>query len=263
MTQIESQAKISSLSNPFLLESIFEIRWELQGDQQSGRFRDPAYPMMYGRMYEHLKNDFPLIEDLPSVQAHPEVTPYTVRHRLRKERNSMPLVQIGPGILTINDGKDYSWNEFKALAIRLMELVDSLYPKSTMGLNFVKAELRYITGIPFTQEDPLAFLSDKLRIKVAVPHDLLLQPAVANNVGINLAYPLSQPVGNLILSANLGQVDSKPAYIMQSVIQSGGEVVPQNGKELDRWLARANVAADQSVQSLTKGLFLHQLTGAL
>ncbi len=263
MSQTETQTKISSLSNPFLLEAIFEIRWELQGDQQSGRFRDPAYPMMYGRIYEHLKNEFPLIEDLPSVQAHPEATPYTVRHRLRKERNSLPLVQIGPGILTINDAKGYSWADFKHLAMRLVDLVDSLYPKSVMGLNFIKAELRYITGIPVTQDNPLAFLSEKLRINISVPQDLLLQPAHANNVALNLSYPLAQPVGNLMISANLGQVDSKPAYILQSVIQSGGETTPQLGSELDQWLKKANQAADQSIQSVSKGLFNHQLSGAL
>jgi uncharacterized protein (TIGR04255 family) len=263
MAQTESKMKISPLSNPFLLESIFEVRWELLEDSQSGRFCDPAYPMMYGRIYEHVKNDFPLIEDLPSVQAHPDTTPYMVRHRLRKESNSMPLIQIGPGILTVNDAKGYSWFEFKSLAIRLVELIDSLYPTGTMKLNFVKAELRYITGIPFTQEDPLSFLSEKLRIRVSVPQDLLLQPAMPNNVGLNLAYPLEQPVSNLLFSANLGHVDSKPAYILQSVIQSLGEVVPKNCEEFDRWLGQANISADQSIQSLSKGLFMHQLTGAL
>jgi len=255
MTQIATQTKISPLFNPLLLEAIFEIRWELEGDQQTGRFKDPAYPMMYGRIYEHLKNEFPLIEDLPSVQAHPEAAPYTVRHRLRKERTSLPLVQIGPGILTINDAKGYSWPEFKSLALRLVELVTALYPKEGRDVNFVKSELRYINGIPFSQENPLAFLSEKLRIKIDVPQDVLLTPAIPNNVALSLSYPLAQPLANLLISANLGQMDSKSAYILQSVVQSGGETVPQDGKEFDLWLTKAHEVADQSFKSLSKGLF--------
>ncbi len=58
------------LLHPPLIEAIFELRWEIENDQQNGRMRDPSYPMMYGSLYERLKKDFPVIEDLPSVQAH-------------------------------------------------------------------------------------------------------------------------------------------------------------------------------------------------
>src|SRR5579872_3233151 len=91
------------LLNPPMVEVVFEVRWDLLQDQQTGRMRDPSYPMMYGSMYERLKKEFPFIEDLPSTQAHPEATPFTPRHRIRKERTGYPLMQVGPGIVTIND----------------------------------------------------------------------------------------------------------------------------------------------------------------
>ena len=55
------QTEIPVLASPPLVEAIFELRWELQSDPQSRRARDVAYPMMYGRMYERLKKDFPVI----------------------------------------------------------------------------------------------------------------------------------------------------------------------------------------------------------
>ena len=262
MTFTAIQEKISPLFNPFLLETIFEIRWELQSDQQSGRFRDLAYPMMYGRIYEHLKDDFPLIEDLPSVQVHPEASPYTVRHRLRKSRDSLPLVQIGPGIITINDVKGTSWPQFKALVLRLLDLVDSLYPKTDRALNFVKAELRTINGFPFHQENPLSFLAEKLHLKIEAPKDVLKSSAAPVNVGLNLAYPLEQPSGHLLLSANLGQIESSQAYILQSVVQSVGEVVPTSSSAFESWLTKAHEVSDHSIQSLCKGLFIQQIKGA-
>lgn len=260
MVQTAIQTKISPLFNQFLLEAIFEIRWELQGDPQTGRFRDPAYPMMYGRMYEHLKNEFPMIEDLPTVQGHPDANPYVVRHRLRKEQGSLPLIQIGPGILTINDTKGYSWLEFKDLVLRLTGLIDSLYPKSVMPLNFIKAELRYINGIPCSHENPLGVLSEKLHIDIGIPQDLLQTPSPAVNVGLNLAYPLSQPVGHLLLGANLGQMDENPAYILQTAVVTGDEAVPQELTSLDSWLTSAHEASDTCFQSLCKDISLHEVT---
>ena len=73
--------------------------------------RDPAYPLLYGRLYDRFKKDYAVVEDLPSVQAHPDASPYIVRHRMRKAAEKWPLVQVGPGVITVNEGKDYSWDE--------------------------------------------------------------------------------------------------------------------------------------------------------
>src|SRR5690606_31274766 len=147
---------------------IFELRWEIETLQAPegvapGSFvpmRDPSYPMMYGRLYERLKKDFPVTEDLPSMQAHPETAPYVPRHRMRKEKNGYPLIQVGPGIITINQTKAYSWSDFRTLCERVVNAVMDLYPESALPMNFVKAEIRYVNGIRFdlARENPLSFL---------------------------------------------------------------------------------------------------------
>ncbi len=245
---------------------IYELRWELQGDAQTGRFRDPAYPMMYGRIYEKMKREFPLIEDLPSVQVHPEANPFVVRHRMRKERNGWPLMQIGPGIVTINDGKGYSWTQFKNLILKVMESIVDLYPAETFPLNFVKSEIRYINAIGFDiqKENALSYLAEKLHMKVEIDrqifkmNDMLDKP---NAVSVNLAYSLNRPIGNLMLSANLGQIDGRPAYIVQSVAQSLGETVPQEESGMDLWLREAHEVAENCFMSFFKGPLLQRFCG--
>jgi len=259
--------EIPPLLKPPLVEAIFELRWELQADQQTGRVRDAAYPMMYGRIYERLKKDFPLIEDLPSVQVHPEANPYVLRHRLRKEKNGWPLMQIGPGIATINDTKGYSWTQFKSLILRLVESVVELYPAETFPLNFIKSEIRYINGVHFdpVKENPLGFLSDKLHLKLEVDPEIVALNEVSekpNAVNVNLAYALNRPVGNLALSVSLGQADSKPAYIFQTLIQSLGETVPQDKENFDPWLSQAHQAAENCFQTLCKGPLMNQFCGS-
>ena len=88
-------------------------------------------------------------------------------------------------------------------------------------INWIKAEARYINGIPFDpkQEPPMAFLKEKLHLKVEVPGDFLGESeALASPAGvaINLAFPLQSPVGHLVLTTSLGEAHfEKPAYIVQ------------------------------------------------
>jgi uncharacterized protein (TIGR04255 family) len=256
MVQISLEQKVPTLKKPPLLEAIFELRWELQGDPQSGRMRDPAYPMMYGRLYERLKEEFPLIEDLPSVQAHPEAAPYVVRHRMRKDRSSYPLVQVGPGILTVNDAKGYGWANFKPLISRLIDAIFDLYPKEGTPINFVKAELRYVNGVQPDPGNPINFLAQKLHLHVDSPIE-----GAPVGVGINLAYPLNKPTGHLLLSANLGGMDGQPAFIVQTVVQSGGETVPQEVLGFEGWLKSAHDSARDAFYSVFKGALMKGFEG--
>jgi uncharacterized protein (TIGR04255 family) len=264
--------KIKKPETPVLLHSpvievIFELRWEIENDQQTGRMRDPSYPMMYGRLYERLKKDFPHIEDLPSTQAHPETTPYVPRHRMRKEKNGYPLVQVGPGIITVNEAKGYSWSRFSALILRLIESITELYPTDGMPLNFIKSEIRYVNGIRFdlARENPLAFLAEKLHMKVELDSELFERNALherPNSVGLNMTYALEKPMGNLGISANLGQFEGKPAFIQQTLIQSFGELVPADLENFSPWLEEAHEVAENCFQVFCKGALMEKFCGA-
>jgi len=254
------------LLHPPLIEVIFELRWEIENDQQTGRMRDPSYPMMYGSLYERLKKDFPIIEDLPSTQTHPEATPYVPRHRMRKEKNGYPLIQVGPGILTLNDSKGYSWKRFRDLSLRLIESIMDLFPKGVMPLNFIKCEVRYVNGIRFdmARENPLAFLEEKMHMKVEPDADLFELNKLnerPNAVGLNLSYALEKPMGNLAISANLGQFEGKPAFIQQTLVQSFGELAPSDMGSFGSWMEEAHTVAENTFQVFCKGALMEKFTG--
>jgi len=256
--QQKLKKEIPPLLNPPLVETIFELRWNLKRDSETQRLRDVSYPIMCGRLYERLKKDFPLIEDLPSTQAHPEATPFVVRHRLRKQKDAWPVLQIGPGIITINETKGYSWSAFQALILRVVEAIIELYPAADFPLNFVKSEIRYINGIPFSsnQEHPLAFLQDKLHMKLELDEDLFAGGIVGEkplDAGLNFVYPLSRPVGNLLMAVNLGEVDGKSAFLVQNLVQSFGETAPQDKAGLEAWLSDAHDMATHVFYTLCKG----------
>lgn len=254
------------LLHPPLIETIFEIRWEIENNEQTGGMRDPSYPMMYGSLYERLKKDLPIIEDLPSTQAHPETTPYVPRHRMRKEKNGYPLVQVGPGIMTINEGKGYSWTGFRSLVLRVIESIIDLYPTNTLPLNFTKCEIRYVNGIRFdiARENPLAFLADKLHMKLEMDPDLFKYNSLndrPNGVGLNVSYVLDKPMGNLAIGANMGQFEGKPAFIQQTLIQSFGDLTPADGDGFASWLEDAHTAAENCFQVFCKGALMEKFNG--
>lgn len=263
----EKQKKeIPLLLYPPLIEAIFELHWELQTDKQTGRMRDPSYPMMYGGLYERLKKDFPHIEDLPSVQVHPEASPYVVRHRIRKEKMGYPLMQIGPGVATVNVAQGYSWSVFNEHILRLIESIYDLYPTTAHPLNFTKCELRFLNGIRLDSKDEnaLDFLADKLHIKVEMDSDLFLTSQVIeqpNALNITVGYPLRRPHGNLGISAHLGQMDGKPAYLFQNQVISMGEWVPSDSHGFESWVADAHEAAVQSFISFCKGSLMDKFCG--
>jgi uncharacterized protein (TIGR04255 family) len=261
------KAEAPVLLHPPVIEAIFELRWEIENDQQAGRMRDPSYPMMYGRLYERLKKDFPVIEDLPSVQAHPEATPFVPRHRMRKEKNGYPLVQVGPGILTINEAKGYSWSHFRSLILRLIESVVDLYPTNTLPLNFIKSELRYVNGNRFdiARENPLAFLAEKLHMKIELDPEIYELNRLSerpNALGLNLGFVLEKPMANLLLTANLGQFEGKPAFIQQTLIQSFGELAPSDVAGFTPWLDEAHTVAENCFHTLCKGALMDKFCGA-
>ena len=266
MTSFPSKNKrteIPPLLNPPLLEAIFELRWELQGDPQTSRYRDPSYPMMYGRLYEKFKKEFPKNEDLQSTQMHPEATPFVVRHRLRKEDGGWPLVQVGPGILTLNEAKDYSWSKFSQMASEMVEAISDLYPPGDFPLNFIKAELRFVNGIHFdpTRSPSLAWMRDKLHTTVQLPERLFSFEGLkeqAIGFGLNVALPLDSISGVVALSTNLGQVDNMPAFITQTMIQSVGESAPQDRRGFEVWLDEAHRAAEHVFLSLCDGDLIRQ-----
>ncbi|MBU6383498.1 MAG: TIGR04255 family protein [Verrucomicrobia bacterium] len=252
---------------PPIIEAIFELRWEIEGDPQSERMRDPSYPMMYGSLYERMKKDFPVIEDLPSVQAHPEATPYIPRHRMRKDRNAYPLIQVGPGIVTVNLSKGYAWDAFRSLILRIVESVIDLYPTHSIPLNFTKSELRFVNGIRFdlARENPISFLADKLHMKLELDPEIFERNPIhdrPNAVGLNLSFVLDKPMGHLGIAANLGQFEGKPAFIQQTLIQSFGELAPADSASFTPWLEEAHDVAETCFQIFCKGELMEKFCGA-
>jgi len=110
------------LQNSPLLEAWLEIRWQLVSSKVANPdlLIDPMYRFAIGNFYSGVKHEFPLAEPLPASQAPEGLLPHIPQTRFRPEKDGSPLLQLGPGVATVNFIKQpYSWHAFKEKALFL------------------------------------------------------------------------------------------------------------------------------------------------
>lgn len=117
-----------NLINKPLVEAILEVKWQLNTIAQNVSI-DPHYKLALGRLFDQLSDEYPYHEQLPTATLPDEVSGYAVQHRFRCASNDWPLVQMGPGILTVNDTRKYTWDDFSHRAINAVRKLSNVYPK--------------------------------------------------------------------------------------------------------------------------------------
>jgi len=258
-----AKSKSVVLTKPPILEAVFEMRWELAPIPNSEMRRDVSYPLLYGRLYDRFKGEYGFVEDLPSIQAHSDASPYVVRHRLRKEQNQWPLIQVGPGIITINASKaTYAWESFREEIIRVFEAFYDFYPAHTFPLNILKTELRFINGIEVTnKEDPLTFISRHMNTNIALNPGLFIPGQAelpSEALTLNLGLKIQNPIGHAMFGLGSGALEEKPAMLQQMLLQSVGENAPQDLGALDPWLDSMHGIAKHWFETLCQGELMKQ-----
>jgi uncharacterized protein (TIGR04255 family) len=71
------------------------------------------YKILLGLIYDRVTKEYPHHEELPAASVPDELAGHIVQHRFRKSENNWPLIQIGPGLVTLNDTNNYTWKGFQ------------------------------------------------------------------------------------------------------------------------------------------------------
>lgn len=136
---------MSRLPNAPLQEVIFEVRWAMTPIRESGQVIDEGFDLATGRLSSIVEDDFLFYkriipQDLPEQLLH-----YNVVHQYWKDENKWPVLQLGPGIFTINSTEGaYEWNSFRQL---ISKALNWLFHSYRSPLNILFASLRYIDAI--------------------------------------------------------------------------------------------------------------------
>ncbi len=250
------------LKNKPLVEAIFELRWELQ-ESVSGIKMDPHYKILVGRIYDRVKNEYPFHEQLPTATIPDEIAGYVVQHRFRKDKDKWPLIQVGPGIITLNDTEGYVWEDFEKRICNLLDVLYEAYPESGSNLKVNQLSLRYIDAVDFDyeKENLFEFLEEKLKVSIKIHEQLFKETDVSNlplNIDLRFAFPTIKPKGAIHLRFVRGKRKNADALIWETMVQSIGDDAPKNKEEIIAWVEAAHSLTDDWFFKMIEGELLRR-----
>jgi uncharacterized protein (TIGR04255 family) len=233
------------LKNKPLIEAIFELRWKLV-EREGGNKADPHFKLLVGRMFERLKGNYPFVEELPTSGIPEEISAYVIQHRLRKCENGWPVIQLGPGILSVNETDGYEWGQFEERITEAVDALYGLYPESSSRLKAESLALRYLDGVAFdsTNDNILRFLGDKLKTEIALHSRFFQETDVApvpSGIDLLFQHTCKKPKGTIHVRFVSGRNKDAPALVIETVVQSGRDDVAGMGRDgICSWIQEAH-----------------------
>lgn len=259
-----------------LLEAWFEIRWKLEPGVTPDFVRDPSFPFALGVFFKSVQNEFGYREDLDASRAPEEMLPHVVRHRFRPGEGGWPLLQLGPGVATVNFTHPYTWNDFYQKVLYLREKLLEAYAETELKTQLVA--LRYRNGVVFeySSNSLLDFLNQNLNTSIALPSRI---PGPVSSItwpisaDIALRFDIEEPKGRGILrfvsgtrrqeDPDTGQETRDNMLMWQLEVLSRDNDAPEiNGEDqFAQWLTSAHMVAHEWFFSLIDGNLLKKFKG--
>jgi len=246
-----------TLPNKPLVEALLEIRWELQKLPASPGPVDPGYPFAVGRLFELVRERYPFREELPVAQVPDALTPHVAKHRFRVSEDAWPLVQIGPGVASVNFTEGYTWEVFREAALEFVPQLASAY-EGVYPLKPVSVLLRYINAVEFDygRGDVLEFFREKLHTSFQLPEGITgfeHRSGFPEGLSFQLALPVGRPPGAAITRFSTGKRGEAPAVVWEHHVLSKKEGAPGLAEGFREWLEQAHEVAERWFFTLVEG----------
>lgn len=252
------------LKNKPLIEAILEIRWELKG-KPPGPQTDPHYKLLLGRLFDRMLSEYQEHEQLPTANIPDEMAGHVVQHRFRVAASSWPLVQLGPGILTVNSTADYKWADFRPRVLSAIKKLYDAHPKVN-DLKISNIILRYIDAVDFDYgaNNSLEFLKDKLKLNISLPENLFVNTGIEENPR-NFTWQCSfnciEPKGMINIRFATGKKKDAPAIVWETTVESAGNDLPEMPKDFEHWLDVAHEITDDWFFKMIEGELERRFSG--
>jgi uncharacterized protein (TIGR04255 family) len=236
---------MSKLPNAPLVEVIFEIKWDITNKSDIVDFQ-----YLHGDLYSHLKGKYPHRENLVSPEVPFDIVRGIPVFRYRESNNSYPLVQIGPGLITVNttDSK-YFWDEFRNEANNVLFILSEIYPKyRNLTLSPI---LIYIDFFELDKTNCNSFEFINTNFQLHFSENFIHEEGTALS---DLNFTFNYKFKDDILSLNIrdGKINkNKEGIVLQTKVIGKKEKYSKN--ELESWLDNAHELSSKTFKSLTKG----------
>jgi len=236
---------MSKLPNAPLLEVIFEIKWDI-----TSRTDIVDFQYLHGDLYSNLKSKYSHRESLIPPEVPLEVIKGSPVYRFRETSGSYPLVQVGPGLISVNTvDNQYFWSQFRDESNQVLNVLTDIYPKYS-ELHLVPA-LTYIDFFEYdkNKETPLEYLNAnfQLSLKDNFMGDF---KAKMSDVNITLNYHVEEKIVSLTLRNGIINNEKEGLVLQTKVI---GAKERYNTQKLKDWLDSAHDLSSSMFKALTSG----------
>jgi uncharacterized protein (TIGR04255 family) len=245
-----------NLRNSPLVEVIFELRWVLKEKSSAGGNYDPHYKILIGRMFDRLSCDYPEHKQLPSSSMPDELAAHIVQNQFRSKEDKWPLVQLGPGILTVNATENYSWEDFENRIKIVINALFESYPNAEKDLKFLNVSLRYLNSIDanLNELDAFEWLQNKMNTNILLNPNLFSNNIsnVPSGLDFRTSFKSINPEGSVNFRFFTGTINNTDKIIWETaVISQGKEIPPRNG--FPAWIENAHSITHNWFINLTEG----------
>ncbi len=206
-----------------LIEAIFEVRWALA--QLAPEMRvDPHYRLLLGRFYDRVQKEYPAHEALPSAILPDDMVPQSPQHRFRRTPEGWPLIQMGPGLLTVNETAAYRWEDFRARCLTALATLWEAHPKPD-DLHLEALTLRYINAVDFdhTTKPVFGFLRDRMGVGAGLPDSFFASGSVSSRAeaySSRSTFRCTKPPGVVAIQFDTGVRNTQPILRWETMVVS-------------------------------------------
>lgn len=221
---------MSKLPYAPLVEVVFELHWNVSTSDVT------KTQYLYGDLYNLLKEKYPYREIVNSPEIPFEILVDKPVHRYRNNLGGYPLIQIGPGLLTLNcTEKNYYWDEFYENSNQLVS--NFLEIHTFLPTEKIRASLFYLDFFEFDFEkiNIHDFLNNNFNLMVeqsfldtdSLPTDL------------NLGFFFKVECGDISVQLKRGKnSDKRDGIILQTKLN--GPYLHSKADEISNWLTTAH-----------------------
>ena len=252
---------LEKLKKPPLVEAIFEIKW--YAEQQDRAPVNPTTQLILARLFDQLNSSYPKYEQLPFASIPEEMGQGIVGHQFRSE-NGWPLVQLGTGVLTVNDTENYTWQDFHKRIIDVVNKLDLVYP-SQEKFQTQSLALKYLNALDLNLEDLDIYelLRDKMKFNLSINNSLFEETlANPNPLGLDLQFGFrcNKPKGVLKFriskakKLDQGQNRMNEVLLWEIRVESNeADIKLEIPSNLNQWLEEAHSVAHKWFFTLIEG----------
>lgn len=235
---------MSKLKNAPLVEVIFELRWKVSNKDDLTRCQ-----YLYGDLYSLLKEKYRYRESLVPPDVPADLLINNPIYRFRKRQDGYPLLQVGPGIISLNTVDEYyDWEEYFVWCKGLMEALFDVYPHNNgemftptlLYIDFLKTETLNV--------DILNFVNTYLNINI----NQGFYKTEKHPEALNWAVAYKTELGQLGVTLNTGKINKVEEGIILQTKLNGTDFNPDVGN-INSWLTEAHEFCSQLFKDMTKG----------